>query len=198
MIKAIIFDLGEVLLHGLLGTEEYISEKYGLKVVNDHWHIKEIEKFFHGEITEDEYWQAILDKYKWPITLEQLKEAIRQNFKEIEGTREVIQELKKNGYKLGLLSVHAKEWIKYCEEQYGYHQLFDSVLYSFEVAVSKPDRKAYELILEKLQLKPEECVFIDDKLGNITAAQQLGIQGIQFFNAVQLKKDLQDLKIKLD
>ena len=61
MIKAIIFDLGEVLLQGLLGTEKFVNEKYGLKIVNDVWHINELEKFFHGELTEEQYWQAILD-----------------------------------------------------------------------------------------------------------------------------------------
>jgi len=116
---------------------------------------------------------------------------------EIEGTREIIENLKKNGYKLGLLSVHAKEWADYCEEKFDYHKLFHSVMYSFEVGVCKPESKAFELILEKLNVVPKECLFIDDSQENIDVAQKLGIQTILFKEASQLKSSLQDLQIKL-
>lgn len=197
MIKAVVFDLSEVLLHGLLGTEKYLHEKYGLKIAKNDWVINEFEKLFHGEITEEQYFQALIKKYSWNITIQQLKKAIRENFKEIKGTRRIIEELKHNGYRLGLLSVHAKEWVKYCEEKYGYHKLFDSVLYSFEVSVSKPNRIAYDFILAKLKIKPLECVFIDDKVRNIQAAAELGIKTIQFINHIKLRKDLINMGLKL-
>lgn len=195
MLKAIIFDLSEVLLHGLLGTEDYLKETYGLEIENSKWKIKELELFFHGQITEEEYWAAVIKEYNLPLNVDQLKAAVRSNFKEIEGTRNIIISLKEKGYKLGLLSVHTKEWVEYCEEKFGYHQLFDSTMYSFEVSVSKPDTKAYQLILEKLAIKPNECLFIDDTLVNVEAARQLGIQAVQFINAAQLKKDLANLGI---
>jgi len=195
MITTIIFDLSEVLLHGLLGIEEYIYNTHGLKVENSQWKIQELEKFFHGEITEEEYWEAVIKKYNWDISVDSLKKAVRSNFREIEGTREVILRLKKNGYKLGLLSVHSKEWIEYCEEQYGYHSLFDTVMYSFEVAVSKPNIQAFQLIVDKLHVRPEECLFIDDWPDNIESAKQLGMQGLQFVSPKQLTSDLKELGV---
>ena len=93
--------------------------------------------------------------------------------------------------------MHAKEWIDYCEEQYGYHELFDSISYSFEAVVSKPNKKAYEIILNKLLLSPSECLFIDDNPKNTEAAEKLGIRSIQFKDATQLKKDLKKLEIRL-
>lgn len=197
MLKAIIFDLSEVLLRGLLGTEDYLKETYGLEIENSKWKIKELEHFFHGQITEEEYWAAVVKEYHLPLSVDQLKAAVRSNFKEIEGTRNIIISLKEKGYKLGLLSVHTKEWVEYCEEKLGYHQLFDSTMYSFEVSVSKPDTKAYQLILEKLQIQPNEGLFIDDTLINVEAASQLGIQALQFFSASQLKKDIQNLGINM-
>jgi len=198
MIKALVFDLSEVLLQGLLGTEKYINKKYGLRVTKDDWLINEFELLLHGKITEEKYFQTLINKYNWKVTVDQLKKAVRINFKEIKGTRQIIETLKNNGYRLGLLSVHAKEWIEYCEKKYGYHRLFDSILYSFEGTAVKPDRKAYELILNKLKVKPSECVFIDDNIKNATAAERLGIKTVQFKNHVKLRSDLKNLGLRID
>lgn len=198
MIKAVIFDVGEVLLRGMMGFELVLNEKYGLKLALNHFDIEELEKFFHGKITEIEYWEAILAKYDWGLTIDQLKKEMRNNFREVEGTREIVKKLKRSGYKLGLLSVHAKEWVEYLQEQYGYHELFDSISYSFEAVVSKPDKKAYETILNKLQVKPKECLFIDDNPKNTEAAKLLGINTILFQDHVQLQEDLKSMGIKLN
>jgi putative hydrolase of the HAD superfamily len=151
---------------------------------------EELEKLFHGQITEDEYWQQVSKNNKWKIDINILKKAIRDNFQEVEGIRTIIEKLKQRGYNLGLLSVHAKEWVDYCNHRYGYHKLFDSILYSFEVGLSKPNKKVYELILNKLKARPEECLFIDDKESNLVTARELGIRSIQFKNYKQLIYDL--------
>lgn len=196
MIKAVIFDLSEVLLKGLLKTEDIISERYGFKVTNDQWQIKEIDDLFHGKITEHEYWKAVIDHYNWSISVDDLSTAIRENFSEIRGTRKVIIGLKRKGYKLGLLSVHAKEWIDFCEKKYGFHTLFDSISYSFEIAVSKPSREAYEAILDELRIAPDECIFVDDSATNVKAAAEMGIHAIRFRDSEQLTQALKEMGVE--
>lgn len=198
MIPTIIFDLSEVLLHGMYGVEKKIEAALGMSVPNNKLYVeKEAEQFFNGELTEEEFWKKIIKRNHWNINIANLKRLIRENMTEIEGTREIIEKLKENGYTLGLLSVHGKEWIMYCEEQFEYHKLFHSVMYSFEVGVSKPATKAFKLMLEKLHVNPEECLFIDDSLKNIETAEQLGMQTIHFKDAEQLRAELHKLKIKL-
>lgn len=197
MITTIILDLSEVYLHGLLGIEKHLEKKHGIIIENKAWQSLTLRKLFHGEIGEEAFWQEMIIVHRMTITVVGLKEAIRQNFKEIKGTRKIIETLKENGYKLGLLSVHAREWIDYCEKEFDYHKLFDAIVYSFEVGVSKPDKKAYKIILKRLKAKPEECVFIDDNLKNLKTAKQLGIETIRFQNAQQLKKDLRALSIRI-
>lgn len=75
---------------------------------SDLW-IPEIELLFHGKITEDSYWQTLLNKHSWKATIEELKLAARKNFTEIKGTRNIIESLKKHGFVLGLLSNYVKE-----------------------------------------------------------------------------------------
>jgi epoxide hydrolase-like predicted phosphatase len=198
MITTIIFDLSEVYLHGMWEIEVIIEKAINRDVPRDVLYLTDEAQQFHlGQITEETFWQAMIQRYSWPISVTELKKLMRGHMTEIEGTREIIEQLKINGYRLGLLSVHGKEWIEYCEQQFDYHKLFHSVMYSFEVNVCKPDPKAFELILEKLGVAAKECLFIDDSATNISAAQHLGIQTIQFENPTQLKTALPKLGIKI-
>lgn len=196
-IKGIIFDLSEVYLRGLLGTEDYLNATYDLNATNADFHCQEMPLFFHGQITEDEYWRALLQKTKWTLTIEELKEAVRNNFREIEGTRQIIENLKQRGYRLGLLSVHSREWIEYCEAKFDYHCLFDKTMYSYQVGISKPDVQAYQLIAIQLGLEPEQLIFIDDSEKNVIAAQEAGMVGLVFTHASTLTKELIALGIQL-
>lgn len=197
-ITTIIFDLSEVYLTGLYKTEHHLAKLWNIEQKEIYEKNKEsgLFEFFNGKISEDEFWRRVIKNNNWPISLKEIKELVRKNFNEIEGTREIIERLKKKGYKLGLLSVHSKEWVEHCERKFDYHKLFHSISYSFEVAVCKPDKEAYNHILKKLKAKPEECLFIDDQLKNIKAARDLGISAILFKNPEQLKKDLKKLGIK--
>lgn len=190
MIKTIIFDLSEVYLRGLFGTHELLLKRLGTKIESPDLLTLLTIRLFEGKITEDEFWRTLRDKNKWDIRVKELKKIVRMNFGEIEGTREIIEKLKKKGYKLGLLSVHTKEWVDHCEKKFDYHKLFHSVLYSFEIEVCKPEKRAYELMLKKMGSKAEDCLFIDDNAENLVAAEKLGIKIILFESAQQLISEL--------
>ena len=55
------------------------------------------------------------------------------------------------------------------------------------------EKAVYEKLLEKFELKAEECVFIDDSLANVVAAKQAGFHGIHFQNYEQAKAELDRL-----
>ena len=197
MITTIIFDLAEVYLYGMKNVERRIEKLLGISIPYGIDEGEELHKFFRGEITEEVLWKWIINNNHWSIDIDTLKRLVRENMTEVEGTRSIIENLRKNGYTLGLLSVHGKEWIKYCEEKFDYHRLFHSVMYSFEVGVCKPDPKAFQLILDKLRVNPAECPFIDDNMVNIEAAKKLGINGIQFKNPVQLREELKIAGVRI-
>lgn len=197
MITTIIFDLSEVYLNGLLGTEKRLGKRLNITMSNPDLMIPELEQLFHGEITEEAYWEALVKKYDLKIGIDELKKIVRENFQEIQGTRPIIEKLKDKGYRLGLLSVHVKEWVDHCEKEFDYHKLFHSRMYSFEVAVCKPEKRAFQLILDELKVTPEECLFIDDSPRNIISAKEMGIEVIHFQTPEQLHRDLQKLNILL-
>lgn len=198
MVKTIIFDLSEVLLRGLMGSHDGLSKFLNEDASNFNFQIPELQSLFEGKISEEEYLETLVKNHEgYKIGVDDLKKIIRQNFQEIEGTRAVIGGLRENGYKLGLLSVHAREWVDYCEKVFQYRDLFDCISYSFESSVCKPDSRAYELLLLNLNSSPNETLFIDDSAENVDSASSLGIHSIQFSSAERLLIDLKNAGIKI-
>ena len=67
--------------------------------------------------------------------------------------------------------------------------------WSCELGIAKPDPAIYLHTCEKLQVRPEETLFIDDKPENIAAAEALGLTGMLFTDAAQLRRDLAARKL---
>lgn len=83
-------------------------------------------------------------------------------------------------YELILLSNDVSEWSAYITEHYRLDKYFRHKLVSGDVQCRKPDRKIYELALEISGKQPEECIFIDNSVKNLDAADELGIYPILF------------------
>ncbi len=74
---------------------------------------------------------------------------------------------------------------------------FDAVFFSNEEGVKKPDARAFELALERMDLPAEEVLFVDDHPDNIAAARSLGLQTHHFSEAAPLAEDLSRRGIEL-
>ena len=199
MISTVLFDIGETYLTGLKGFEFQLEPilKISPEKIHEGFHGRDLRDLFNGNINEEQYWEKIIKKNGWNLDVKYLIKSIRNNFKEIEGVRVIIERLKKKKYKIGLISNHAKEWIEYCEEKFDYHKHFDYVGYSFSTKFPKPEKEAFLLALKSLKSKPEECVFIDDLEKNLIVAGELGIKTIKFENSEELKNELKKLGIEI-
>lgn len=103
-----------------------------------------------------------------------------------------IEELKKK-YQIALLSNFTSGLEKFLQEVFKIYHLFDVIVSSYNVKMKKPDPRIYEHTLEKLDVRPEEAVFIDDLEENVKGAEAVGIKGIVFKNVDQCKSDLNKL-----
>ncbi|MBP3616852.1 MAG: HAD-IA family hydrolase [Lachnospiraceae bacterium] len=83
-------------------------------------------------------------------------------------------------YEFVLLSNDVSEWSAYITKFHGLDKYFSHKIVSGDVKCRKPDRKIYELTLERIGKKPEECLFIDNTAQNLLVAQELGIVPIMF------------------
>lgn len=97
----------------------------------------------------------------------------------VPSTERLIAELKAAGYKLYVLSNMSREFIEFLRRVPVY-AAFDGEVVSCEEHVVKPERRIYEILLERYGLDAGQTLFIDDRASNIEAARELGIGGFLF------------------
>ena len=116
---------------------------------------------------------------------------------EYEHSKQWIQELKEQGYRVYLLSNYGKTSFEAARDngRLSFLSLVDGAVISYEVKIVKPEQGIYMALLEKYNLKAEECVFLDDKTENIEAAKKLGFHGIVVQSGEQAKKELEELLV---
>ncbi len=98
----------------------------------------------------------------------------------------------KRRYKIGMLSNAGDNWLDEIFKP-AHVALFDAVALSYETGVIKPNERAYEIIVDRLGVEPNECVFIDDQPRFVTGAQDVGMQAILYTNFAQCRSDLEKL-----
>ena len=76
---------------------------------------------------------------------------------------------------------------------YGFEDLCDLIIYSHEEGLSKPDPRFFSLACERLGVRPDEMIFLDDVEGHIAAANAFGIHGIVFRDNTQAIADIEAL-----
>jgi HAD superfamily hydrolase (TIGR01509 family) len=93
------------------------------------------------------------------------------------------------------LSVNPPEWVNYLEAKFDIVSLFPQRHYSYQIKSTKREKEAFEFILREYNIESSKTLLIDDSTRNILVAESLGIKGIKFKSAAQLKKELINLKI---
>ncbi len=77
----------------------------------------------------------------------------------------------------------------------GIDDLFEVVSSPKNSPVRKPDPRAYQLILTKIEKSADRCLFIDDSSTNVIAAKDFGIDSIHYKNNSQLFKEFNKIKL---
>lgn len=131
-----------------------------------------------GKITSCEFWKQLncaTDSTYKEIEKKYLDECLTLDEKFIE----VASRLKEN-YNLAILSNDISEWSAYLREKHGINELVEFSVISGDVGYRKPSEEIYKLALEKVNVDPCDCVFVDDRDKNLKPALQLGMKVIQF------------------
>lgn len=99
-------------------------------------------------------------------------------------------QLKQKGLLTGILSNMGDTVHDVLLSTHSWIQNFDVLVWSYQLLMAKPDPAIYRYTLAKLDTRPEETLFLDDRIENIVAAHELGIQAIQFSTVEKLRADL--------
>jgi putative hydrolase of the HAD superfamily len=191
MVDTIFFDWGGVLaddpgdgfLNKLLqqigATDEQVQEIYTTYM----------RRFMRGELSEQEYWQALELSYGLEI-----KSNISDEFLAWEGLKvndkvlNLVREAKAKNLTTAILS-NVIEPTYTVLQRSGCYDLFDYVIASCKVGYAKPQSEIYDIALKTTSSSAERSLFIDDKQANLLPAQEMGFSTILAMNPVQIIRD---------
>ncbi len=200
LVKAIIFDWGGVLCEETaLGLISYFSR--ALKVAPEPL-VSAFRPFLpafqKGEISEDDLWQGMCAalKIELPYNQSLWGDALRAIYVPNMEMFALASQLKEKGYTVGLLSNAEMAAMAFFHEQ-GY-AMFDAAVFSCAEGTRKPEQRIYEIVLERLNVKPHEAIFIDDRVDFLAGAKRLGIHTILFKSSEQVRQELASFAISLE
>lgn len=113
-------------------------------------------------------------------------------------TIKIAKQLKQNGLLLYILTNSSAEKFPIARQKYPFlDELFEDMIVSGEIKLLKPNPEIYNYTLKHINLKAEECIFIDDSLPNIETARKLGFHAIHYQSPIQLQEEINKLSIKV-
>jgi putative hydrolase of the HAD superfamily len=200
IVRAVVFDIGGVLENTPdLGTSQAWEAKLGLppgeldQRMMDVWQAGAI-----GAITLPDVHTVLRERLG--LDEQRLAAFMGDLWREYVGTAntELIEYVRglRPRYRTGILSnsfVGARE-----REQaaYGFEDLVDDIVYSHETGIEKPDPRAYAIACERLAVRPEETIFVDDVSRNVTAAAGAGLHAIHHQDNARTIAGLEKLRYR--
>lgn len=109
------------------------------------------------------------------------------------GMIDLIREVRRDGFRTALLTNNVREWEPLWRSMLPVDELFEEVVDSAFVGCRKPDPRIYELLLDRVGLAPESCLFIDDTEVNCDAAEELGIRSVHFRETAQTRAAVHEM-----
>ena len=193
MPRAVVFDLGGVLIHWdprllyrkLLPSEEAV-ERFLAHVCTPDWNLR----FDAGRPLAE----GIAEQVERFPHHEPLIRAWQERFAEMllpmPGSLALLEELSARGTKLYALSNWAAETFERTRHLFPFLERFDGLVISGQIGLAKPDPRIFVHLLERHRLEPGALLFVDDRDYNVAAARGVGIDGVVFESAAALRAEL--------
>jgi putative hydrolase of the HAD superfamily len=128
-----------------------------------------------SELTSLEVWKAL----GFQGDLEKIEKEYLDTMELNDGFLEFVRSVKKQ-YKLAIISNDSSRWSKYLRDKFDINQYFDVISISGDLKIQKPDERIFQLTIQQLGCKAEDCYYIDDREGNLEAAGRSGMKAILF------------------
>jgi putative hydrolase of the HAD superfamily len=185
-IRAIVFDYGNVVsLPQQPGDVERMASVAGLEIGrfrDRYWRFRLA--YDRAELNEQTYWASVADGQGFALNREQLARVMALDGESWahpnEKTLSWARQLKREGYRVALLSNMPFPVSDYLTKNCAWLAFFEERIFSCAVRCAKPETSIYRSCLEALKLPAEETLFLDDRPENVKAASELGIHSLVF------------------
>jgi putative hydrolase of the HAD superfamily len=142
-----------------------------------------------GKVSSLEFFQSLKEFLQLSLSFEEFVPIWDDIFLENQEVSQIILS-QKGRWKLGLLSNTNPLHFDYILSKFPIVRVFDQWILSHEVGFKKPAVKIYQKAIEWASVEPQKIIFIDDMEKHVEVAVSLGMQGIHFISAKQLKEEL--------
>lgn len=196
-ISTIIFDFGGVLTtSGFFSSlAKNLSEKFGVAREETEKRLCANEKAYaRGEETTEEFWRKCFPKAD--ISYKDFITEFVSSYELNPAVLDIVRRLKEN-YHTVLHSDNFEALVPAIKKDSRVTQLFENMFFSNEIGTLKDEEISFRHVLENIDKKAEECIFIDDKEKNLVAPAKVGIHTLLFKGPEQLLADLRGLGIKI-
>ncbi|NLK27308.1 MAG: HAD family phosphatase [Clostridiales bacterium] len=202
MIDTIVFDIGNVLAHFCWEdylvdcgySQEVIDKVSKATVLSPLWNEldrgarKEEEIFAEFVKLDPSVEKEIMAMYKDALDL----------VKEFDYAADFVRTLKRNGYKIYLLSNYARFTFEHAKKIFKFIQYVDGGVISYQVKYTKPEAEIYQTLIDKYKIEPKKAVFLDDLQANLEGAKPFGFHTIRVESHEQALEDLRKLGVRVD
>ncbi len=200
MITTIIFDIGNVLVD--FNWKEYLasfgfSKEVEEKLAKATMLSREWDEFDRGALELEDIIRGFV---KNDSTVEKEIRMICENVHDMLGRRDYaipwIKQLKEKGYGVYYLSNFSRKAEVECAHTLDFLPYMDGGILSYQENVIKPEPEIYQLLIDRYELIPDQCVFMDDKPENCEGARKAGMHAIIFTTKEEAEKELFKIGVK--
>lgn len=190
-IKAVIFDLGRVLLNidnTLLSEQLFKSlDKNDPDFVYKTMKNKPMTEFNSGRMSPEDFHREMCELFNLTMDYDTFIPLWCSIFSPMDGMEELIMQLKHN-VRLGMLSDTDPIHWPYVKKKWPWLEVFEKPTLSYEVGVMKPDARIFLTAAQNVDTPPENCLYIDDLQDNVEGAHAIGMTAIRFESKTQLEE----------
>ena len=195
-LRAVVFDYGMVLTgQPDAAAHEKLLSITGLPLASfESLYWADRAAYDEGRVTGIGYWQNFLRDAGLPPSREMVEELNQWDVRMWTTQNPPMVDwqlaIKQRGLLTAILSNMGDAVLASVELEFDWIRRFDLLVWSCQLGVVKPDPAIYRHTLAELKTRPEDILFIDDRLPNVEAARELGIPTIQFSSVERLREDL--------
>ncbi|MFA4820347.1 MAG: HAD family phosphatase [Candidatus Aenigmatarchaeota archaeon] len=196
-IKCIIFDFGGVLISEKIEpvfkeANKILGKKAFVRLGKLH------DTALKGRISTAEHYRFL--SKETGVSPKLLRKTFTQAYLKImkpnKNTIKIVKRLKQKGYNVAILS-NTTEMVKIINKKYNIFQIFYPNIFSCDVGYMKPQKEIFISLLKRAKMKPEECMYIEDRKEFLATPRMLGIKTLHFKNSLKLEKDMRKLGVIL-
>lgn len=181
---AILFDLGNVLVR--LDLERGLSRMKKLGRGRSFLPLQTTGVFFseaslacnRGEISTEQFLKALQDSLGVDVSADAVREIWCDIFSPWPEMERLAEEVINSGHKVYLLSNTDPIHFQFLAKRISVLSRFAGLHLSYEVGLLKPDPAYFRLALQRFDLQPQNCIFIDDRPEHVESARSVGINAL--------------------